>query len=125
MDNYLIFECTDRLKKLPPLHIACSVGNIEHVKKLLDKEHCDPNQADANSFFPLHYATINNRKECVKLLLNVYRCLPNVIDNKNMSPLHYAAQLGYADIVKALVNHPDIDLVRKDQSLHFKLFLIC
>jgi ankyrin repeat protein len=102
----------NRLKKLPALHMSCTVGNVEYLKKLLDKEHCDPNQADANGFFPLHYAVINNRRECVKLLLNIYRCLPNVVDNRSMSPLHYAAQLGYVEIVKMLINHPDIDLVR-------------
>lgn len=104
--------------------MACSVGNIEKIKKFIEVDGCDPMKPDLQGFFPLHLAVISNKKDCVDLLLNAYKCNPNVVDSNAMTPLHHAAQLGLIDIIKTLVAHPDIDLViyglkLKDVSLLF------
>lgn len=91
--------------------MACSIGNVEKVKKLIEKEGCDPMKADLNGLFPLHHAVISNKIECVIVLLSSYNCNPNVSDLDRMTPLHHASYLGFSDIVKVLIEHPDIDLV--------------
>lgn len=101
------------------MHLACSIGNVEKVRKYVEKDGYDPMKPDSQGLFPLHHAVIANKKDCVDLLLNSYKCNPNVGDLNGMTPLHHAAQLGLVEIIKTLVVHPDIDLVfffkRKNQ----------
>ena len=54
-------------KKKSALHYACSVGNLDQVKKSIEIDNSDPMKADQVGFYPLHYATINNQVECVKV----------------------------------------------------------
>ena len=52
---------------MPTLHLACSKGNVEQIKKAIEIDNYDPMQADHSGLFPLHYATINNHPNCVKV----------------------------------------------------------
>lgn len=93
------------------MHLACSIGNVEKVKKYIEKDGIDPMKPDSQGFYPLHLAVISNKKDCVDLLLNSYKCNPNVSDSNGMTSLHHVAQLGLVEILKTLIVHPDIDLV--------------
>lgn len=101
-------------KKTSPLHIACSKGDLENVKKLIQKENANVMKQDPSGLFPLHTAIINNKADCVKLLLNNFACSPNVMDKTKMTGLHHACLFGYVDIVRILIDHPDIDMISKN-----------
>jgi len=101
-------------KKSSPLHSACKKGDLEQVRKLIQKENADPMKPEPNGLFPIHTAIIENKIECVKMLLYQFACSPNVIDKNRMTGLHHACLFGYVDIVRILVDHPDIDLISKN-----------
>lgn len=103
-------------KKTSPLHIACSKGDLETVKKLIQKENANVMKQDPSGLYPLHTAIINNKADCVKLLLNNFACSPNVMDKTKMTGLHHACLFGYVDIVRILIDHPDIDVISKSSE---------
>ena len=49
--------------------MACSMGNIEQIKKSIDIDNYDPMKPDNQGYFPLHYAAINNHADCVKVII--------------------------------------------------------
>lgn len=101
-------------KKSSPLHTACKKGDLEQVRKLIQKENVDPMKPDQTGMFPIHIAIMENKIDCVKMLLNQFACSPNVVDKNRMTGLHYACLFGYVDIVRLLVVHHDIDLISRN-----------
>ena len=53
---------------LPALVYWASLGDVEHVKQLLDEGE-DPNQADEEGYSALHAAAENDHLDTVKLLI--------------------------------------------------------
>ncbi len=112
--KHLITHQKNSSKKSSPLYNACKKGDIEMVRKLIQKENADPMKPEPNGLFPIHTAIIENKIECVTMLLYKFACSPNVVDKNKMTGLHHACFFGYEDIVRILVDHPDIDLITKD-----------
>lgn len=109
-------------KKSTPFHLACSKGDIDQLRKLVEKENIDPMKPDSTGTFPLHIAVISNKIECARLLLNKYGCSPNSLDKNNMTALHHACLFGYVDVVRLLIDHPDIDLVSCLSNFNYNSF---
>ena len=59
---------------LKPLHYAAFYGNLEVVRKLIDKHSCNPRSADMKKCTPLHYAAFHGNLEVVKALVEEYGC---------------------------------------------------
>ncbi|CAF0703806.1 unnamed protein product [Brachionus calyciflorus] len=105
-----------RNRKMFPLHFACSLGNVEKIRKFIDKDGCDPQKPDTQGLYPIHYAVISKNVETVNLLIQTYNCNLNTVDSNGMTPLHHAAFLGLPDIIKILVENHDIDLISKNSD---------
>ncbi len=87
----------------PELHIAAYEGDVERVKKLLEKG-ADPNARNVVSWTPLHVAASKNHIEIAKLLLE-HGADPNIQNKNGDTPLHVAAREGYVDVVELLLKH--------------------
>lgn len=52
-----------------PLHYACRVGNLSHVRYLVDVWHCAVNEQDAHDATPLYLAALTGHNEICRFLL--------------------------------------------------------
>jgi hypothetical protein len=52
-----------------PLHYACRVGHLEHVRYLVDVWHCAVNEQDAHDATPLYLAALTGQNEICRFLL--------------------------------------------------------
>ncbi|XP_059833550.1 protein phosphatase 1 regulatory subunit 12A isoform X3 [Hypanus sabinus] len=82
---------------------ACSSGDTEEVKKLLDHG-SDINYANVDGLTALHQACIDDNLDMVKFLVE-HSANINQPDNEGWIPLHAAASCGYADIAMYLITH--------------------
>ncbi|XP_072124301.1 protein phosphatase 1 regulatory subunit 12A isoform X7 [Mobula birostris] len=82
---------------------ACSSGDTEEVKKLLDHG-SDINYANVDGLTALHQACIDDNLDMVKFLVE-HSANINQPDNEGWIPLHAAASCGYADIAMYLISH--------------------
>ncbi|KAK7467793.1 hypothetical protein BaRGS_00036981 [Batillaria attramentaria] len=87
------------------LHCACSRGNAEIVKILLDHG-VDPKAIDNDGQTALHRACSQSNAEIVKSLLN-HGADPKAIDSNGQTALHLACSCSWAkaEIVKVLLDH--------------------
>ncbi|KAI8426970.1 hypothetical protein MSG28_014627 [Choristoneura fumiferana] len=85
------------------LHIACRLGKLDKVTKMLH-EGANVNTKDNAGWTPLHEVVQNGRLDLVKLLLQ-HNALVNVPGQDNETPLHESLRFNHIDITKELVNH--------------------
>jgi ankyrin repeat protein len=85
------------------LHDAAFDGDVERVKKLLEKGE-NPNAKNKTGRTPLHVAAYMGHVEVVRLLLE-HGADPNAKDKDGHTPLHDATSGGYVDVVKLLLKH--------------------
>ena len=52
-----------------PLHYNCRVGNLKHVRYLVDVWHCSVNEQDAHDATPLYLAALTGHSEICRFLL--------------------------------------------------------
>jgi hypothetical protein len=52
-----------------PLHYNCRVGNLKHVRYLVDVRHCAVNEPDAHDATPLYLAALTGHNEICRFLL--------------------------------------------------------
>lgn len=91
------------LKGLYPLHYACTVGNENEVRNLIEKENVDINGEDIYGRFPLTIAAEKGNSSLVKYLLD-NNADPNAADNiHGDTPLFIAIKKNFKDIVKILL----------------------
>jgi acyl-CoA synthetase (AMP-forming)/AMP-acid ligase II/ankyrin repeat protein len=114
-----VSDRTERKRKFRsnPLHLACSKGSPELVKKLLEKG-CRFNSPDATGSFPIHLAasgmhmnqlnTVENkdqdrrRCECARSLLDAGAPL-SMKDGNKQTVLHCAARAGHCELLRYLM----------------------
>jgi hypothetical protein len=102
----------------PELHIAANEGDVERVKKLLEKG-ADPNARNVVSWTPLHVVASKNHIEIAKLLLE-HGADPNVQEEHGRTPLHVAVSKNYVDMVRLLLEH-GADPNTQDENGHTPL----
>ena len=79
--NEKVFEgCT-------ALHLACTLGNLEIVKMLVEQGKCDIECSSDSGKQPIHYAALNCHSNVLEYLYS-QNCDRNVIDNTGNSVLH-------------------------------------
>jgi ankyrin repeat protein len=85
------------------LHIAAYEGDVERVKKLLEKG-ANPNIQDEVGRTPLRNAAFKGHVDVVKLLLE-HGADPNIQNEYGDTPLHMAVYWGRVDVVKLLLEY--------------------
>ncbi|RUS75214.1 hypothetical protein EGW08_017030 [Elysia chlorotica] len=82
---------------------ACSSGDKEEVKKLLQKE-ADINTANVDGLTALHQACIDDNLEMVEFLVESGADV-DVCDNEGWTPLHATASCAFTEIARYLIKH--------------------
>ncbi|GFS01784.1 protein phosphatase 1 regulatory subunit 12A [Elysia marginata] len=82
---------------------ACSSGDKEEVKKLLQKE-ADINTANVDGLTALHQACIDDNLEMVEFLVENGADV-DVCDNEGWTPLHATASCAFTEIARYLLKH--------------------
>lgn len=85
------------------LHLAAALGYTNILRRVLQKEHVNPNMADAKGNTALHYAVMNGHADCVAKLLEYGNIQANRRNAQNQTPIHLAVQNGDPDCVQTLI----------------------
>jgi hypothetical protein len=85
------------------LHDAAFNGDVERVRKLLEKGE-NPNAKDKYGWTPLHIAASKGHVHVARLLLK-HGANPNIQNEYGWTPLHIAAFWGHVDVARLLLEH--------------------
>ena len=87
--------------------LACTRGQIDKVRALLQHEDTDINfREDINLFSPLHACVINGHYKVLRALLKLKNVDTEIYDRVGWTPIMYAARHDEADCVALLLEHP-------------------
>ena len=103
------------------LHHASPVGQLEHVRFLVEKKDFNPNQhVHDNTAF--HIAAITGNLQILKYFITERNCNPSYPGPLGLTPLHLASQL---DVVKYLVIEQQMDPLCEDEYGNTPLHRAC
>jgi len=92
-------------------------GHEEVVKKLLEREDINPDQADTRCCrTPLSWAAENGHEGVVKMLLQRDDVNPDRASKSGRTPLSWAASNGHEGVVKMLLHRDDVNPDRASKS---------
>ena len=98
-------------KRRPSLLLKSSrKGNVQTVRKLLEKEVHRVNETNEEGQTALHHACSYGRLDVVKMLISANGVDVNQPTKEGSTPLHDAVENGYYNVVKALLQAPNIQL---------------
>ena len=72
------------------LHHAAAIGQLEHVKYLVEKKSYNPIQTDQNGIAPFHVAAIVGNIQVFKYFITERNCNPACPGPLGLTPLHLA-----------------------------------
>lgn len=100
---------------------SCSLGDLNAVKKILDKDASLANCVDHDGLTPLYIASEIGSSNIVKLLISYGSDVNVTFGDKNISPLFCACVNGHLAVVELLLGCDDIDvnLATSDGSTPF------
>jgi ankyrin repeat protein len=108
------------------LFIACSVGDIEQIKQLLQIKEIDVNKADKyDGQSPLFVACKYGHLESVKLLLKDPRVNVNIPNKYDQTPLFIACDNNHPEIVKLLLKNKQLDVNKPSDTGNTPLAIAC
>ena len=84
-----------------PLHVACTMNNIEAAHLLVERG-AAINKQDSDGNSPLMFAVHGGHLDMVKFLVDKAKADINLADNEGTTPLIRAVCLGHVDIVELL-----------------------
>jgi ankyrin repeat protein len=90
------------------LKMACKIGDIKRVKRLVENQHVDP---DCDNNHPIRIVSANGHIELVKFLLRHPKVDPTASDNH---AIRVASEKGHTEVVKLLLADPRVDATDKD-----------
>jgi cytohesin len=100
----LVFFDGCRFFKGKPIHRAAYEGDLEKVKKIIEKDPSQINIRDVIGFTPLQLASGKGHTEVVKYLLE-HGANIELGNDLGEKPLMYAARYGHYETVKILLEH--------------------
>ena len=99
-----------------PLHCAAGSGDLDIVKRLVDKG-MSPDIQNSKGQTPLHCAALSGKLDVVQWLVNEGGATPDVgCYDEGGTPLHYAASGGHFHIVQWLLDVVGVDPSIKDKQ---------
>jgi ankyrin repeat protein len=99
-----------------PLHCAAESGDLDSVKRLVDKG-MSPDIQNSKGQTPLHCAALSGKLDVVQWLVNEGGATPDVgCYDEGGTPLHYAASGGHSHIVQWLLDVVGVDPSIKDKQ---------
>ena len=110
-----------------PLHVSCTLENMEYIQALIQYPSCDLNIQDDNGDTALHIAARSkwNSAEKIQCLLECDRCDPNITNKQGYTPLHTATVNSQFDSIKILLNstkcNPNIQDIQGNTALHLSM----
>ena len=109
---------------LQPLHYAAAHGQLDVVRTLVDKHHCDVACRDIEGCTPLHHAAAYGQLHAVRMLVEQH-CDVACKDKKRCKCLHYDCYYGHSDVVKYLVDEwkcdPFAKNINNESPLHYAI----
>jgi len=105
--------------RIPPLHLAAYMADLEKLKKCLEDGAAVDAQDDCRNT-ALHYAAAAGKKDVVELLIG-RGARVNAKNSRNTTPLYYAAVHDYKEIVDLLLAQ-GADVNAKDESSYTLLY---
>ena len=102
-DTKNIKNSTRHIVSWTDLHDAAFNGDVERVRKLLEKGE-NPNAQSRDGWTPLHNAASGDHVDVVALLLE-RGADPNIQNKDGSTPLHKAASRGHVDVARLLLEH--------------------
>lgn len=93
--------------------IACTKGDLEGAKKLVEEKKVNLKVTDGLDRSALHHA---GHVDIIKWLAIECKMDPNTPDISGFTPLHWACMRGRLDVVKWLVTEAKADLYCKDKQ---------
>ncbi|KAL6272232.1 hypothetical protein ACE6H2_022924 [Prunus campanulata] len=119
------FESPKDEKDRTPLHCAATIGYLEGVRFLLERDLSDSHQGDYRGNFPIHSASSKGHVKIVKELL---RHRPDSKEFRNLNDeniLHVAARCGKDNVVKYFLKKGEFQMLinQKDSNGNTPLHL--
>ena len=105
-----------------PLHIACRLGCLLEVMKLLGD--CDVDHQDIDGNTPLHLACQRHDVITARFLMKERHCSNAIVNNKGELPLHHACRHQYGAFIIQDVS-AGCDVNSQDNSGNTPLHLAC
>eukprot|EP00761_Pharyngomonas_kirbyi_P008885 gb/GECH01008897.1/.p1 GENE.gb/GECH01008897.1/~~gb/GECH01008897.1/.p1 ORF type:complete len:162 (+),score=21.66 gb/GECH01008897.1/:1-486(+) len=96
-----------------PLFEACSNGQVEITKLLLEHSDIDVNASDIDDWNPFYAACFNGNIELINLLLSHEKTYEIDVNRKSApgsTPINLVANQGNVDMLKRLIQCPRIDI---------------
>ena len=110
------------------LHRACSRGDINLVRALIQEYKMGVNALDNDMNTPLHVAALAGKQEVALALIKEFCCDVNSKGFEGRSVLHSACIGGDVGLVRALVNECEADIYATDDNINTPLHvaaLVC
>ena len=107
------------------LHFAVAVGQLEHVRFLVEEMHCNPMQKDTYGITAFHLAALEGKVQVFKYFVTESNCNPACSGPLGLTPLHLASGGGHLDVVKYLVIEQQMDPLCEDEYGNTPLHRAC
>ena len=107
------------------LHWAVIMEQMEYVRFLVEKKHCNPIQRDQHAVAAFHVAAIVGNLQILKYFITECNCNPACPCPLGLTPLHLASEQGHLDIVKYLVVEQQMEPLCEDEFGNTPLHRAC
>ncbi|TXG74289.1 hypothetical protein EZV62_002868 [Acer yangbiense] len=89
-----------------PLHLAAGFGNVEILKKLLNKDRSVAYKVDNDGCTALHVAANYGQVDIMQELISICPGCCELVDNKGRNVLHYATKSKNRNTVRLVLRNP-------------------
>ena len=102
--NVLITTRLKRYENFTPLTVACDLGLVDLLRRIVKNPHLDVNKKGPQGRSPLYYAVQSGNTEAISVLATCENLNWNDPDAEGHPPIFYAVRQGYVKMMKTFFN---------------------